>query len=156
MAGFKQYGLELRKKNVSTPSSPNHVIIGFSPSEELILKSTTDEKIIVTDTLLASISAQLQSEIDSISGSGGGFQDTFETVNSNLKAYTGVLNYTGEDLTSIDYNTGSGTITKTLTYNISSGNLTDIILSGDTPAGIDLVKTLSYNISGDLTGFTYS
>jgi hypothetical protein len=78
-------------------------------------------------------------------GSGGGQAITYETVSKNLNTNPYVLNYTSGDVTTIVYTTPSGTITKTLNY--TSGNLTSIVLSGDTPFGIDLIKTLSY--SGD-------
>jgi hypothetical protein len=56
-------------------------------------------------------------------------------------------------LTSIVYTLPVGTITKTLNYTL--GTLTSIVLSGDTPAGIDLTKTLGYTGS-ELTSITYS
>lgn len=88
-------------------------------------------------------------KIETISGGA----ETFETVSKNLKSYPATLNYTGSSLTSIEYDIGTGTITKTLNYTGSS--LTSIVLSGDTPGGIDLTKTLSYT-SGNLTGIAYS
>jgi hypothetical protein len=60
----------------------------------------------------------------------GGSGDTFETVAKNLSAVNATLTYSG-------------------------GNLTTITLSGSTPGGIDLVKTLTYTGS-DLTGIAYS
>ena len=53
-------------------------------------------------------------------------------------------------MTSIVYANG---ITKTFAY--GSDGLASITLSGSTPGGIDLVKTLVYS-SGKLTGITYS
>jgi hypothetical protein len=79
---------------------------------------------------------------------------SFETVSKNLKAYPATLNYTGENLTSIEYDLGGGlSIIKTLNY--TDGSLTSVVLSGDTPAGISLTKTLDY--TGDnLSGVSYS
>lgn len=80
----------------------------------------------------------------------GGIADSFETVSKNLDASGATLNYTGEQLDSIDYANG---ITKT--FNYTGNNLTSVVLSGSTPSGIDLTKTLSY--TGDnLTGVAYS
>lgn len=79
--------------------------------------------------------------------------ETFETVSKNLKTYPASLNYTLGVLTSIVYTLPVGTITKTLNYTL--GTLTSIVLSGDTPAGIDLTKTLGYTGS-ELTSITYS
>jgi hypothetical protein len=80
-------------------------------------------------------------------------QVRFETVSKNLASNPYALNYTMGVLTSIVYTVGAGTITKTLGY--ASGKLVSIVLSGDTPAGIQLTKTLTY--TGDaLTGVAYS
>ena len=77
---------------------------------------------------------------------------SFETVSKNLKAWDYTLSYTGDSLTSITYTSGAETITKTLGY--AGDQLTTITLSGDTPSGIELVKTLTY--TGDsLTGVAY-
>jgi len=87
------------------------------------------------------------------SGGGGGLAETFETVSKNLKSWDGTFNYVEGALSSIVYTDGVDTITKT--FNYTTGVLTSIVLSGDTPAGIDLTKTLGYT-SGDLTSITYS
>lgn len=85
---------------------------------------------------------------------GSGLISTFEIVNKNLYAYPAVLNYNGSgDITSVVYTVPGGTITKTLNY--TSGDLTSIVLSGNTPAGINLTKTLNYT-AGNLTGVSYS
>lgn len=85
-----------------------------------------------------------------VASNSSGLSDSFETVSKNLDASGATLNYTGDNLTSIDYANG---ITKTLNY--TGDNLTSVVLSGSTPSGITLTKTLVY--SGDnLTGVTYS
>ena len=76
--------------------------------------------------------------------------NTFETVAKNLSAIDATLGYSGGELTTVVYASG---ITKTLGY--SGGNLVTVTLSGSTPGGIDLVKTLSYT-GTDLTGVAYS
>ena len=81
---------------------------------------------------------------------GGGAADSFETVSKNLAASDGTLNYTGDVLTSIVYANG---ITKTFAY--GPDGLSSITLSGSTPGGIDLVKTLVYS-SGKLASISYS
>ena len=78
---------------------------------------------------------------------------TFETVNKNLRVYPHSLSYTGDKLTSVTYTVGASTIVKTLSY--TGDKLTAVTLSGSTPAGIDLVKTLSYT-GNDLQTVTYS
>ena len=79
-----------------------------------------------------------------------GIADTFETVSKNLDASNATLNYTGENLTSIEYANG---IIKTLAY--TGDNLTSIVLSGSTPSGITLTKTFTYT-GENLTGVVYS
>lgn len=83
-------------------------------------------------------------------GGGGGLSATFETVSKNLPATGGVLAYGPDGLASITYASG---IVKTLAY--SPDGLASVTLSGNTPSGIALVKTLTYT-SGELTGFSYS
>jgi len=92
--------------------------------------------------------------IVSASSAVSGSENTFETVSKNLKNYPYTLHYDIDgNITSIDYNTGSGTITKIFTY--TDGVITQIVLSGATPSGISLTKTLTY--SGDtLESVAYS
>lgn len=76
---------------------------------------------------------------------------SFETISNNLQAYNATLNYdVNGDITSIIYSNG---ITKTFGY--SGGDIVTVTLSGSTPTGVELVKTLTYT-SGDVTGITYS
>lgn len=81
---------------------------------------------------------------------GGGGSDSFETVNRNLSASDATLAYAGDDLSTITYTSG---IVKTFAY--GGDGLATVTLSGSTPGGIDLIKTLNYTL-GELTGFTYS
>jgi hypothetical protein len=84
----------------------------------------------------------------------GGLAEAFETVSKNLKSYPYVITYNGDDINYITYNLGGGdAIVKTFHYTI--GVLTSIVLSGDTPLGITLTKTLSYT-GDDLTSVVYS
>lgn len=79
--------------------------------------------------------------------------NTFETVNKNLSSLGAslVYNITG-DLTSVTY---IGGVIKTLTYN-GNGDLITVVLSGATPLNITTTKTLTYDVSGNLTNITYS
>jgi len=74
-------------------------------------------------------------------------------ISKNLKSWNFTLNYTWDNLTSIEYTDWVDTITKTFTY--TWDNLTEIVLSWDTPTWIDLTKTLSYTWA-DLTAINYS
>jgi len=80
-------------------------------------------------------------------------QQSFEVVSKNLKASDYELTYNGAgDLTVITYANG---IIKTLGY-LESGDLGTITLSGNTPGGIALQKSLTYNEAGDLESVSYS
>lgn len=78
---------------------------------------------------------------------------SFETVNKNLKSYNSTLGYQSGVLKTITYTFGANSIVKT--FNYTDGKLTSVVLSGDTPSGITLTKTLTYTGS-DLTGVAYS
>lgn len=77
----------------------------------------------------------------------------FETVSKNLNSWDASFNYLSGQLSAINYTDGASTITKT--FNYTGTQLTSIVLSGDTPLGINLTKTLSYTGS-DLTSVSYS
>lgn len=84
---------------------------------------------------------------------GESYQETFESVNSNIQSYDFTINRTNGAITSVVYTKDSETITKTL--NRTEGVVTSIVLSGDTPSGIDLIKTL-IRTSGNITSVDYS
>ena len=79
-----------------------------------------------------------------------GMIDSYETVSKNLSGVPFNLNYSSGLLTSVVYSNG---ITKT--FNRTGNKITSIVLSGATPSGIALTKTLGY--TGDnLTSVGYS
>lgn len=80
---------------------------------------------------------------------------SFESVNQNINSWDATYNYTLGDLISIIYVSPTGVETITKTFNYSGGNLTSIVLSGDTPSGIELTKTFTYT-GGNLTDITYT
>lgn len=84
----------------------------------------------------------------------GGLSESFETVSKNLKAYPYTITYASGDIDTIVYDLGGGMqITKTFGY--TSGDVTSITLSDDTPGGIDLIKTISY-VGGAVDNVVYS
>jgi hypothetical protein len=85
-----------------------------------------------------------------VSGGGGGLAETFETVSKNLPAAGAAVAYSGGEISTISYSNG---IVKTFSY--GPDGLSTVVLSGLTPGGIDLTKTLTYS-AGQLSGFTYS
>jgi hypothetical protein len=85
---------------------------------------------------------------------GTGDISTFESVSKNLNSCPYVITYDGDDIDYITYDIGGGdSIVKTFNYTL--GVLTSLVLSGDTPSGIDLTKTFGFT-GDDLTSVTYS
>lgn len=78
----------------------------------------------------------------------------FEKVSKNLSSYPYTMTYSGDVLTSIQYTTPSGTITKTLNY--TGELLTSVTLSGALPVGLpETTKTITY--TGDvITSVSYT
>lgn len=127
--------------------------IAVASQSNVVADSTSDTLTLIAGSNITLTTNATNDSITIASTGGGSAAETFETVSKNLKAYPAAFNYTTGTLTSIVYTLPVGTITKTLNY--TSGTLTSIVLSGDTPAGIDLTKTLGY--TGDtLTSITYS
>lgn len=84
----------------------------------------------------------------------GGVGDFFETVSKNLKSYDYTINYSGGSISSIEYTVPSGLIVKT--FNYTGDQITSIVLSGETPSGISLTKTFTYDVDGNVEQVTYS
>lgn len=79
--------------------------------------------------------------------------ETFESVSKNVRTWDYTIQRTGSDITSITYSKGVETVVKTFGY--TGADLTSLTLSGDTPFGILLVKTLTYT-NDELTGVSYT
>lgn len=77
-----------------------------------------------------------------VSPAPGSAEETFESVSKNIKSWNAAFSYSGDKLSSISYTNGTDIIVKTFGY--TGENLTAVELSGDTPAGISLLKLLSY------------
>lgn len=89
---------------------------------------------------------------ETIPGGSGGLSDSFETVSANLSAYDNELNYDiNGNITDIVYSNG---VTKT--FNYTGDDITSIVLSGSTPSGITLTKTLTYTVDGDVESIAYT
>lgn len=105
---------------------------------------------------LQSLYANIVLGISGATSTASGLQETFETLNKNLKQYNYKLYYdTGSYLTGILYNiSNSSYVNKKLTYN-ASGLLTKIELTGNPLPSTSLNKNFYY--SGEtLTGVTYN
>ena len=78
-------------------------------------------------------------------------QTSFETVNRNLDAVDASTSVDDAGvIQSVSYASG---VTKTFTYE-PAGRVASITLAGNTPNGIDLVKTFTYNPDGSF-GWEY-
>jgi hypothetical protein len=121
---------------------------------DLILQAVDNTQIVQVQ-IAGGAQFNLTAQLPGIQGAkGDSWQEEFETVSKNLKSYPAVLSYISGSLTTIVYDLGGGqSITKTFGYSL--GKLVTITLSGDTPSGIDLIKTFSYT-GDDLTGVTYT
>lgn len=85
----------------------------------------------------------------------GFLEYSFEAISKNLKAYDYSIAYTGDLVDEITYDLGGGlSIVKSFSYNIDD-TVSTIVLSGDTPSGIELTKTFTYT-SGKVTSVGYS
>lgn len=79
---------------------------------------------------------------------------TYETISQNLRGASYVITNIGGILDHITYTVSpEQVITKSFSYTDSI--LTSITLSGNTPSGISLTKTLHYT-GADLTSVVYS
>lgn len=81
---------------------------------------------------------------------GDGIADTFETVAKNLDAAGALFEYAGGNLMAIRYGNG---VVKSFDYD--ANGLAAVTLSGAVPAGVAMVKSLSYT-GGELTAISYS
>lgn len=116
---------------------------------EVVVTVTADPIVEITDP-----QTPITVEVQQVGAQGPAAAETFESVSSNLKSYPHDISYTGDKVTSVTYNLpGSLQIVKTLGY--TGELLTSIVLSGDTPDGIDLTKTLTYD-NGVLISINYS
>ena len=135
--------------------SPNHEIIIQLENLLRVVNnlsgSAGDELEVIIGTAIAKANQALSdiSEIQTV-----GIAESFETVNDNLKAYDKTHAYTGDTLNTITYDLGGGQfIVKTFGY--SGLDLITVTLSGNTPSGIDLIKTISYS-ANKITGVAYT
>jgi hypothetical protein len=84
MAGFKQGGIEFKQKSViGNPTTSEHIIVYWNNTSDLVVKSSSGEEILATESLIASISGVLQSQIDNL--------DLNYATDAQLASISGVL-----------------------------------------------------------------
>lgn len=139
-----------KAKNEIEPDPDRSLIsANWDKSDRLVLEFDDGEKIVTEPVPVRGSSSSVI-----VTGSGSNpspVADTYETVNKNLSAIDALYNYNiSGTLTSIIYANG---VTKT--FNYTADKLTSIVLSGSTPSGIDLIKSLSY-VGDNLSLISYS
>lgn len=116
------------------------VLLDLGDLGDVSVPSPTDGQVLTWDTMASSwVAATVPSS---------GIADSFETVSKNLIAWRYTINYNIDDTVDTIVYTDGFTQTITKTFNYTGDKLTSIVLSGDTPAGIDLTKTFTY--TGDV------
>jgi len=161
MAGFKQGGVEFRKKSViGEPTTGDHIIVYWNDLNDLIIKTSTGEDVIATESLVASISGNLQTQIDNLDFTyatdailqaiSGDIQNQIDNLDSGF-ATDAELQVVQTQVTTVS---GDLDILETYTSGITGGltQLDDrfVNVTGDTMTG-DLGVIANVSITGDLT-----
>jgi hypothetical protein len=136
MAGFKQGAIELRKKTVVDPSTGELMTVYRNQEDKIVLKTQTGQEIIASESFVTAISADLQFQIDNLSGDFLGLTDTpdsYSGANTFLVAVSGNKLYFRDPATIITDTSGLQTQVNTI--------------SGD----LDLIVTNTSGITGGLT-----
>lgn len=133
---------------VSVTTTPTNVTVETAPRADVSLLTQSASIRVSPGGNRVSVTTGMQGP------PGIGVDQSFEVTSKNLKAYPAVLGWTNGQLTSMQYALGGGlSVTKTLNY--SGDQLDSIVLSGDTPGGINLTKNLTW-VNGTLTEVSYS
>ncbi len=146
-----------------TTAAANRVALTDGASNLTVAAALTNGQLLIGNTGNAPSLAQPTSSDGSITITGGsgtldlvvgnaGGVVSFETVNQNLKAYNATVTYNPDGTMATMVFAVPG-ITRTFSYSL--GLLTSIVLSGNTPPGIALTKTMGYTGS-NVTSITYS
>ena len=145
---------------VLSPITINDVSVEVSQLDNSVNVNVTDsvsDVSVLCEEVVQPINVAVTEEVDDVnvevSTGSALWTSSFDTVSRNLSSYPYIINYSGTTISSIVFNLGLTSVTKTFNYN--SGNLTSVVLSGDTPSGISLTKTLFY-VGGKVSSITYS
>ena len=140
--------------NVATSVDPDISVI--SSVTVTPISVSVEERTIAVGIAPTSPSVFVSSQAQGARGPAGpmGTVEGFEAISLNILSYNKTYNWTGDIINSIDYETPSGTITKTYSY--TSGNVTSVTLSGAIPSGFPITKTYTYDGSGNIISTNYS
>jgi len=146
--------------SVSSPITVDSVVVESAANDGAVTVNVTSEIDAVSvscDEVVQPITVNVANDSDNVSvevATGSAlWVSSFDTISRNLSSYPYVINYSGSTITSIVFNLGLTTITKT--FNYTGVKLTSIVLSGDTPNGISSTKTLVYS-DDKVSSVTYS
>jgi hypothetical protein len=143
--------LPRNKDHLEPDPSRSLVGVDWDKQSRLVLEFDTGEKLVSKPIPVNEVRSSIVVSSGNTAGAVTGVAESFETVSKNLPSSDAVYTYNGTgDLASITYSNG---IIKTLNYSL--GVLTSVVLSGATPSGIELTKSLTYTAT-DLTAVTYS
>lgn len=125
------------------------VTVESSDSSQILVEQSDSVSVEVLDESNVFVTVSTQGE----RGPAGSVEESYESVSKNIKAWNSTFNWVDGSLSSISYSDGISTILKSFSY--SSGLLTQITLSGDTPLSASLTKSINY-VSGKPATITYS
>ena len=159
MAGFKQGGIEFKKKSViGNPTTAEHIIVYWNDINDLIIKTSTGEDVIATESLVASISGNLQTQIDnldlnyatdaSVYAISAGLQSQVTNNDLDISGLRTDVNTISADLANLDLNYATDTQLIAL-----SGELLPQIQSNDLDISglrVDVVSVSGQVLTNDL------
>jgi len=149
----------LQPVSVTTTETVDSVLVSVNENSSVDVSVTNDVTNVAVSFTDAeqSVAVNVTDSIDNVSidvdDGTALWVSSFDTVSRNLSGYPYTVTFNGSLISQVVFNLGSTTITKT--YNYTSGLLTSIVLSGDTPDGINLTKSLTYT-SGKISSVSYS
>ena len=127
------------------------IVVTDTPSVEVVVLPTSAVNVVA---LAPEVTQVVQVQIPGPQGAPGEAAISFETVSKNISAWDSEIAYDeDENLASITYTSSDSQIVKT--FNYALGLLESIVLSGDTPDGISLTKTITYQ-GGLMASVSYS
>lgn len=143
--------LPSNKEHLEPDPSRSLVGVDWDKQSRLVLEFDTGEKLVSKPIPVNEVRSSIVVSSGNTVGAVTGVAESFETVSKNLSSSDAVYSYSiNGDLQTITYSSG---VIKTFNYTLNL--LTSVVLSGATPSGIELTKSLTYS-TNDLVAVTYS
>jgi hypothetical protein len=143
----------LEDNDSSLEPDPSRSLVGIEWDKQarLVLEFDNGDKLVSKPVPVNEIRSSVVVSTSNPNNNVTGVAEAFETVSKNLPSSDAVYAYLPSgDLYTITYSNG---VVKT--FNYTSNLLSSIVLSGTTPSGIELTKSLTYSVN-DLVAVTYS